>query len=414
MAVVVLLSVSSTARADALSAERLYVGQERPVWVEVAPPNWIRGEERLELVLLAHDGTELRDRVTVDRGRVRVDEAMPEIWRLRRAIWLQLLADGRPVGTPLVVEPLLSRLVPIAEEAMSPGGYPYTRIVGWFDEHRPPDDAERDRATSAEAVDADGVGSETGREIEEAADKEADADVAGDAVGSSDGSGVPGTVVDPFGESPWLANDGDGGIGRLQSGVRIYPDRDVILETSMGGLRIVLRPDMAPNTAWNFRQLAGGGFYEGVIFHRIVPYDREGRPFVIQAGDPTGGGSGGPGYWLPLERSGLAHDFGVVSMARDVPPDSTGSQFFICLSRAGTARLDGNYTAFAEVVLGRETILSIAEVELADAAAGRPVDPPVIEGVTQVSAPPRIPGVGRPDRRVQREAPGEASERKPR
>jgi peptidyl-prolyl cis-trans isomerase B (cyclophilin B) len=124
---------------------------------------------------------------------------------------------------------------------------------------------------------------------------------------------------------------------------------------------------------------------------------RAGEPFVIQSGDPTGGGDGGPGYPLPMEPGGLRHEFGVISMARADHPDSAGSQFFICLSRAGTARLDGQYCAFGYAVEGARTIQAIAAVELADVAAGRPVDPPVVVRAELVGAPPRTPGAGRPD-----------------
>jgi peptidyl-prolyl cis-trans isomerase B (cyclophilin B) len=101
-----------------------------------------------------------------------------------------------------------------------------------------------------------------------------------------------------------------------------------------------------------------------------------------------------------MEPSGLRHDFGVISMARADHPDSAGSQFFICLSRAGTARLDGQYCAFGYAVEGAETIRAVAAVELADVAAGRPVDPPVVFTAELVPSPPRMPGVGRPDRPV--------------
>ena len=163
-------------------------------------------------------------------------------------------------------------------------------------------------------------------------------------------------------------------------------------------LHFAMRPDQAPNTAWNFLELCTGGFYDGVVFHRVVPMNFAGDPFVIQAGDPTGSGNGGPGYWLPIEPSQLPHDFGVISMARDTPPDSAGSQFFICLSRAGTATLDGSYCAFGYAIDGAETIQAIASVELADVSNGRPTDPPVIISATLIDSPPRTPEVGRPDK----------------
>lgn len=165
----------------------------------------------------------------------------------------------------------------------------------------------------------------------------------------------------------------------LCSGYRAYTDKHAVLETSLGTIEFAFRPDAAPNTVWNFRQLIEGGFYTGVIFHRIIP------GFVVQGGDPTGAGNGGPGFHIDLERSTLPHDFGVLSMARSGDPDSAGSQFFICLSRAQTAGLDRGYTAFAQAVSGHDTIKSLASVKL---QGERPIDPPVISSAKLVDAPP--------------------------
>jgi peptidyl-prolyl cis-trans isomerase B (cyclophilin B) len=172
------------------------------------------------------------------------------------------------------------------------------------------------------------------------------------------------------------------------SGWRVYEDQNAIIKTSEGDIRISLRPDVAPNTVWNFRELANGDFYQNTTFHRIVPMTSKGYPFVIQGGDPTGTGSGGPGYWLPIENSDLPHDFGVISMARASDPDSAGSQFFLCLSREGTARLDGQYCSFGETIEGEDVIRKIAASPLADPASGKPVDPPKIKSISLVPAPP--------------------------
>jgi peptidyl-prolyl cis-trans isomerase B (cyclophilin B) len=172
---------------------------------------------------------------------------------------------------------------------------------------------------------------------------------------------------------------------RTYSGLRAYVDRDVVLETTMGDIRIRLRPDKAPNSAFNFRSLAAGGYYTDIIFHRIIPA-RAGRPgFVIQVGDPTGTGSGGPGYEIDLEKSDLLHDFGVISMARSGDPDSGGSQVFICLSREATASLDGRYTAFGQAIAGADTIGALGSVEV---QGDRPVDPPVLSRAYLVDAAP--------------------------
>jgi peptidyl-prolyl cis-trans isomerase B (cyclophilin B) len=157
-----------------------------------------------------------------------------------------------------------------------------------------------------------------------------------------------------------------------------------------------LRPDAAPNSVWNFRELVRLGFYNEIIFHRIVPALASGHPFVVQVGDPTGTGDGGPGFSIDLEPSNLPHDFGVLSLARSDDPDTNGSQIFIALSREGTARLDGLYTAFGEMVRGTETLVALSKVSVKDQ---RPTDPPILKSARLVDAPPwssRPPRVTRP------------------
>lgn len=175
--------------------------------------------------------------------------------------------------------------------------------------------------------------------------------------------------------------------GEAYTGLRIYIDKNVRMETDKGVIDFQLRPDVAPNSAWNFRELAGGGFYTDIIFHRIVPKLQDGQPFVIQVGDPTATGSGGPGYNIDLEQSSLPHDFGVLSMARSGDPNSNGSQVFVCLSRGGTAFLDGNYTTFGQAISGADVIRAIAASPIG--AEGRPLDPmPRIKSASLVDAAP--------------------------
>lgn len=179
----------------------------------------------------------------------------------------------------------------------------------------------------------------------------------------------------------------------VYSGIRAYPDARVIMETTEGEIEIVLRPDHAPNTAYSFRHLVGGGFYEDILFHRIIGA-REGRPpFVVQGGDPTGTGTGGPGYLIDLEPSGLPHDFGVISMARGSDPDSAGSQFFLCLSRDGTSFLDGNYTTFGYAISGADAIAALGSVETD--AQDRPVQDVRLISARLVPAPPFV---GQPEK----------------
>lgn len=112
----------------------------------------------------------------------------------------------------------------------------------------------------------------------------------------------------------------------------------------------------APNTVKNFVNLAKSGYYDGLTFHRVIPN------FVIQGGDPTGTGAGGPGYKINCELDGKLqfHDRGVLSMAH-AGRNTGGSQFFICHSRTNTAHLDRNHTCFGKVVEGQEVIDEIRQ-----------------------------------------------------
>jgi peptidyl-prolyl cis-trans isomerase B (cyclophilin B) len=126
----------------------------------------------------------------------------------------------------------------------------------------------------------------------------------------------------------------------------------VTMETTAGTMKIELYPDVAPNTVNNFISLVQKGFYDGLIFHRVIP------GFMIQGGDPEGMGYGGPGYGIRGEfarnrfNNPLKHTRGVLSMARSQHPDSAGSQFFIMVDDA--PHLDGQYAAFGKVIEGME------------------------------------------------------------
>ena len=163
---------------------------------------------------------------------------------------------------------------------------------------------------------------------------------------------------------------------------------DVVIKTKFGNIELELFPDVAPGHVENFLKLTNSGFYDGTIFHRVIP------GFMIQGGDPTGTGMGGPGWWLPIENSSLPHDFGVISMARAGDPDSAGSQFFLCLSRQGTARLDGQYCAFGETIEGDDVIRAISTTPLADPSSGKPVNPPKIHTIRLEPPAPRNLHVG--------------------
>ena len=126
---------------------------------------------------------------------------------------------------------------------------------------------------------------------------------------------------------------------------------DVVIKTDFGDIKFSLLPDIAPETVRNFVTLAKKGFYDGTLFHRVIP------GFMIQGGDPntknsdkSAWGQGGPGYNLKAEFSSRSHLRGIVSMARANDPDSAGSQFFIVTS--DSTFLDRQYTVFGEVVDG--------------------------------------------------------------
>ena len=133
----------------------------------------------------------------------------------------------------------------------------------------------------------------------------------------------------------------------------------VTIEMENGGvIKAELYPEIAPNTVNNFISLVSKGFYDGVIFHRVIP------GFMIQGGDPLGRGTGGPGYCIRGEfsangfKNDLKHSAGVLSMARTMAPNSAGSQFFIMHEDA--PHLDGQYAAFGKVFEGMDVVDAIA------------------------------------------------------
>lgn len=128
----------------------------------------------------------------------------------------------------------------------------------------------------------------------------------------------------------------------------------VTLQTNRGEIALELYPQHAPKTVNNFVFLAHEGFYDGVIFHRVIP------DFMIQGGDPTGTGRGGPGYSFADEVVGnpLRHETGVISMA-NAGPNTNGSQFFI--THSPQPHLDGRHTVFGKVVSGQDVVNSVRQ-----------------------------------------------------
>ena len=146
--------------------------------------------------------------------------------------------------------------------------------------------------------------------------------------------------------------------------IKKMADTRAIIETGFGNIELKFFPEVAPNHVNNFIELSKKGFYNGTIFHRVIP------GFMIQGGDPNSKdsdrarhGTGSPGYSLKAEFNDKPHKRGILSMARSSSPDSAGSQFFICVADSGF--LDGKYTVFGEVISG---------MDVADKIAGQPRD----------------------------------------
>ncbi len=153
----------------------------------------------------------------------------------------------------------------------------------------------------------------------------------------------------------------------------------VTIEMENGDImKVELYPEVAPNTVHNFISLVKKGFYNGLIFHRVI------RGFMIQGGCPQGTGTGGPGYQIKGEflqngfPNSLKHEPGVISMARAMHPDSAGSQFFIM--HETSPHLDGSYAAFGKVTEGMDVVNKIAEVPTA--WGDKPFEAQVMKSVT--------------------------------
>jgi peptidyl-prolyl cis-trans isomerase B (cyclophilin B) len=146
------------------------------------------------------------------------------------------------------------------------------------------------------------------------------------------------------------------------------------LDTTLGKIKLDMLPDVAPGHCTNMLSLAKIGYYDGLIFHRII------KGFMIQGGCPEGTGTGGPGYTIKAEFNATRHDPGVLSMARTSDPNSAGSQFFICLEKV--PHLDNQYTAFGKTAdaASLEVVKKIGSV--ATGGQDRPKTPVKINKVT--------------------------------
>jgi peptidylprolyl isomerase len=153
---------------------------------------------------------------------------------------------------------------------------------------------------------------------------------------------------------------GDPGIARAAD---LDPQNSLYLDLASGRVTIKLRPDLAPKHVAQIKKLVSRHFYDGQVFHRVIP------DFMAQTGDPTGTGSGGsyePN--LPAEFTDTPYKRGTIGMARTADPNSANSQFFICYNDTGCAALRGQYTVWGQVVSGMELVDKIA--------AGEPPDKP--------------------------------------
>jgi peptidyl-prolyl cis-trans isomerase B (cyclophilin B) len=159
--------------------------------------------------------------------------------------------------------------------------------------------------------------------------------------------------------------------------------RVVTIDTSQGSMELTIEADLSPIAAGNFVALAECGYYDGVVFHRLVP------GFVIQGGDPTGTGTGGPGYTITDEPVTATYGRGTVAMARTDAPDSVGSQFFIVLDDEARDPLESRntYQIIGTVTSGMETADAIAAMPNAGPNSGNAaIDPVAMDSVT-VSTP---------------------------
>ena len=163
--------------------------------------------------------------------------------------------------------------------------------------------------------------------------------------------------------------------------------REIVMATSLGEITLLVEADLSPIAVGNFVALAECGFYDNVIFHRIA-YMQDGTPFVIQGGDPTGTGTGGPGYKIKDEAVIGEYARGVLAMARSAAPDSQGSQFFIVLDDGAQPPLESarTYAILGQVTAGMDVVDAIAGVERD--AEDRPVVPVTILSTTVSTSAP--------------------------
>ncbi|MEC9373040.1 MAG: peptidylprolyl isomerase, partial [Planctomycetota bacterium] len=327
------LALTSTASAQ-IEPGRLYNTVNRPIVMDVARPENVQGA--LAIAILEPVTGRALERKATQAGEVDLAVLFPQLWAapVPETRYVQLYAGDQPVGPAVVLQPMIDPAYVIDETLNN-------EIL------------ESARNGNVERIQR---------------------------------------LLDPFSRvrrqigkvSEFSFPTGD---NRTFTGYRAYVDQNVVIETDRGEIEIILRPDVAPNTVFNFLHLVEGGFYNDILVDRVVPGP---PPFGFQLGDPTGQKTGGPGYAIDLEYTlALPHDFGVVSLARNPrDPDSGGSQIFICLSREACSFLDGKYASFGQVVRGVDTMLDIESVEVGGMNTDVPQQSIVVRNVRAVPAPP--------------------------
>jgi peptidyl-prolyl cis-trans isomerase B (cyclophilin B) len=198
-------------------------------------------------------------------------------------------------------------------------------------------------------------------------------------------SGGPGGASTPSAVASHGSSDGVGATDCPTSQPDPLPageTRVVTIDTSQGSMELTIDADLSPIAAGNFVALAECGYYDGVVFHRLVP------GFVIQGGDPTGSGTGGPGYTIADEPVTATYGRGTVAMARTDAPDSVGSQFFIVLDDEARDALESfnTYQIIGTVTSGMETADAIAAMPNSGGRENAALDPVAMDSVT-VSTP---------------------------
>lgn len=185
---------------------------------------------------------------------------------------------------------------------------------------------------------------------------------------------------------------------RAFSGYWMFTEQRAVFELVAGELAFALRADAAPMSVMHVRKLITSGFYDGVGVHRIASLSGQTAPDIVQFGDPTATGLGGPGFMIDFEPSPLAHAFGTLSLARTSDPNSAGSQMFITLSGDVGPALNARYTVLGRLVDGADVLRAIGKSPTT--ADGRPRDPIVIRAAKLVDATPR----GTPEPKIEQPA----------